>query len=82
MRKIARVFQAPVITEVEAKKNTLRTTIEGFNIPLLVYKAGEAFRFDHSAIKIGVDGTKNVMRTIDMLDGDILKTASSIFFKR
>lgn len=66
-KKIARAFQSPVITNVTVKKNTLRQTTEDMQIPLLVYQAGEAMRFDENSINLGVNGILNVMRTINML---------------
>lgn len=66
-RKLAKAFQSPVITDVDIKDNKLRQTTEEMNIPLLVYQAGEAMRFDENAIDLGVEGVKNVMRTLDIL---------------
>ena len=80
-KKIARAFQTPVITEVEANKSELRNTTENLNIPLLVYEAGEAMRFDHTAIQIGLDGTLNLMRKLEMLDEDIDEKVSPVFSK-
>jgi len=66
-RQLAKAFQSPVVTNVSLEGNTMRQTTEDLQIPLLVYQAGEARRFDENAIKIGVDGILNVMRTIDLL---------------
>lgn len=66
-KQIAKRFQAPVITNVRLEGNKLRQTTESLNIPLLVYQAGEAMRFDENAITLGVNGTLNVMRAIEML---------------
>src|SRR5690606_14076237 len=59
-KKLARVFQTPTITNVDLNKNNLRKTTDDLNIPLLVYQAGEALRFDENAITVGVKGIKNV----------------------
>ena len=66
-KELAKAFQVPVITNVNLEGNNLRQTTEHLNIPLLVYQAGEAMRFDENAIKIGLNGTKNIMRAINML---------------
>ena len=42
------------------------------NILLLVYGDGEAMWFDHTTIEIGIDGTLNVMRKLEMLRIDFL----------
>jgi uncharacterized protein len=36
-------------------------------IPMLLYEAGEALRFDEISIRAGVKGILNVMRALDML---------------
>lgn len=66
-KQLATAFQVPVITNVRLQGNHLRQTTESLNIPLIVYQAGEAMRFDENSINIGVEGTKNIMRAIDML---------------
>ena len=65
--QLAKVFRAPVITNVSVEDNQLRQTSEELHVPLLVYQAGEAMRFDENAILLGVSGIKNVMRKLDML---------------
>lgn len=69
-KKLAKAFHAPVITEVETGSSKLRLTTESLNIPLLVYQAGEALRFDPVAIQIGLTGIENILRKINMLDGN------------
>ena len=66
-KQLAKAFQAPVITNVSIEGNNFRQTTESLNIPLLVYQAGEAMRFDENAITLGVNGTINIMRSIDLL---------------
>ncbi len=64
---LARAFQVPVITDVSLKQNKLRQTMENADIPLIVYQAGEAMRFDESAINLGIIGIKNIMQEIGIL---------------
>jgi len=66
--RLAQQFAAPVITNIEIVKNSLQQTTEQLGIPLLVYRAGEAMRFNDSAIKLGVSGIHNVMRALDILE--------------
>jgi uncharacterized protein len=63
-KQLAKVFQSPVVTNVTLRGNRLRQTTEQLQIPLLVYQAGEAMRFDEHAISLGVKGILNVMRAI------------------
>lgn len=66
-KRLAQSFKAPVITNV-SMQNNLRKTTEQLGIPMLVYQAGEAMRFDESAINLGLAGIYNVMETLNMLD--------------
>ncbi|MBT4962772.1 MAG: succinylglutamate desuccinylase/aspartoacylase family protein [Francisellaceae bacterium] len=66
-KKLARAFKTPVVTNVNLKSNKLRQTTEELQIPLLVYQAGEAMRFDENAITLGVNGVLNVLRSINIL---------------
>jgi uncharacterized protein len=67
------------VTNVTLKGNRLRQTTEELHVPLLVYQAGEAMRFDENAIELGVNGIKNVMRAIDMLKKEPSKEFMPIF---
>ena len=65
--ELAQAFAAPVVSEINPQKGTLRTHANKNNIPYIMYEAGEAMRFDESSIRIGKKGILNVMRQIDML---------------
>jgi predicted deacylase len=80
-KELAKIFQAPVITDVSVKNNSLRSTTEELDIPLLVYQAGEAMRFDEGAVICGYEGVLNVMRAIDILEKSPLKETRTIFSK-
>lgn len=66
-KKLAKVFGTPVILNSEIRDGSLRQAAQDRGIPLLVYEAGEALRFDEKAIQTGVSGIQNVMRAIGML---------------
>lgn len=78
-KELAKVFRAPVVTNVDLERSSLRQTTEELHIPLLVYQAGEAMRFDENAINLGVAGIKNVMRFIDMLSKEPIQEITPIF---
>lgn len=65
---LAKAFNTPVITNVDARNNKLRQDLESNNKTLLVYQAGEAMRFDEHSIELGVHGIQNVMAKLGMLD--------------
>lgn len=64
---LARAFAAPVISKVSATPGSLRAYANRQKIPYLVYEAGEAMRFDDSAIKAGTQGLKRLMRHLEIL---------------
>lgn len=78
-KELAKVFRAPVITDVTLENNPFRQTTEDLQIPLLVYQAGEALRFDENSIDLGVKGVKNVMCAIDMLEKKPVQETTPIF---
>ena len=64
---LAKSFEAPVILHSELRDKSLRSEALEEGVPVLLYEAGEALRFDETAIKIGVKGVVNVLRTLEML---------------
>jgi predicted deacylase len=67
--EMAKAFPVPVIIDTSGtqKQGSLYQTAQDNEIPIVVYTAGEALRFDESAIRVGLKGIINVMREIDML---------------
>lgn len=65
--RIARAFGAPVLLNSALVDGSLRGSAAKHDIPVIVYEAGEALRFDEVAIRTGLQGVLNVMRSIDML---------------
>ena len=78
-KELAKVFNAPVVTNAAVEGNNLRKTTEELQIPLLIYQAGEAMRFDENAINLGVEGIKNVMRAVDILTKEPVPEINPIF---
>lgn len=79
LKKLAQHFQAPVIIDVKTESSELRKTTDELNIPLLVYEAGEAMRFDPTAIQTGLDGIINVMSKINMLENKVELKVTPVF---
>ena len=65
--KLARAFQVPVIISSNLRDGSLREAAAEFGIPMLLYEAGEALRFDEVSIRAGVKGIINVMRELEMI---------------
>lgn len=66
-RHLARVFGAPVLLNAGTPQGSLRGAAVERGVKFLVYEAGEALRFDETAIRGGVAGILNVMRELGML---------------
>jgi predicted deacylase len=65
--RIASAFHVPVLLNSDLRDGSLREVAAEHGIPILLYEAGEALRFDERAIRAGVKGIVAVMRSIDML---------------
>jgi len=65
--KLAHTFGAPVILSSSLRDGSLREAAAEEGIPMLLYEAGEALRFDEVSIRAGVRGILNVIRTLEML---------------
>jgi predicted deacylase len=59
--RMAKVFGAPLFLDSKPTAGTLREYTTRKNIPVILYEASEALRFDETAIRIGVQGVQNVM---------------------
>jgi hypothetical protein len=66
-RELAEAFGAPVIIDANVRDGSLRQAVMEKGIPMLLYEAGEALRFDEVAIRTGIKGILSVMRQIGML---------------
>jgi uncharacterized protein len=64
--RFAKVFGAPAIVHATMRDGSLRQAATKKGIPILLYEAGEALRFDPQAIQIGVDGILRVMDYLEM----------------
>jgi predicted deacylase len=72
--ELAKSFGAPVIINSNLRDGSLRAAVSQSNIPMILFEAGEALRFDEINIEIGVEGILNVMRAIEMIASKPKKT--------
>lgn len=70
---LAKVFEAPVVLHSELREGSLREEAQNIDIPVLLYEAGEALRFDEKSIRIGVKGIINVLKELEMLPKTVSK---------
>ena len=66
-QRMAQTFGAPVVLNAPLREGSLRAAVGSRGIPILLYEAGEALRFDELSIRVGVQGILAVMRQIGML---------------
>lgn len=65
--EIATAFGAPVVINSNLRDGSLRACAAKRGMPILIYEAGEALRFEETGIKTGLRGVLNVMRHMRML---------------
>lgn len=75
---LAHAFGVPVIINSDLRDGSLRQAASEVGIPILVYEAGEALRFDELSIRAGVKGIMNVMRHLGMLSASHYKTKKTV----
>jgi predicted deacylase len=74
-RRLAMAFKAPVVMDARLRDGSLRQAVADMGIPMLLYEAGEALRFDELAIRAGIRGIVGVMEAIGMLPPGRKKTS-------
>jgi predicted deacylase len=75
--RIANAFHVPLLLNSDLRDGSLRQIASERGIPMLLYEAGEALRFDERAIRAGVKGIVAVMRELKMLPTSSRKSKRS-----
>ena len=65
--EMTEAFGVPLALDSKLRDGSLRESAGDLEIPVILYEAGEALRFDEVYIRAGVKGIINVMRKIGML---------------
>lgn len=79
---LASAFGAPVVVNATLRDGSLRACAAGHDIPVMIYEAGEALRFDELSIRAGIRGILQVMRKLGMLPPSERKTDSNAVIAR
>lgn len=66
-RKMTEAFGVPVALDAKIRDGSLRECASDAGVPVILYEAGEALRFEEMHIRAGLKGIVNVMRAIGML---------------
>lgn len=78
-KRLAEAFGAPVMMHSKTRDGSLREAVAELGIPMLLYEAGEALRFDELSIRTGLRGIVSVMRTIGMLPPKASRRTHQVF---
>ena len=78
VKAMADSFGSPVMLNANLRDGSLRAAAVKKGIPMLLYEAGEALRFDEVAIRAGVQGIVNVMRHLEMIPKSSRKSERKI----
>ncbi|GAB4368602.1 MAG: succinylglutamate desuccinylase/aspartoacylase family protein [Kiloniellaceae bacterium] len=65
--RLAQAFGVPFVINTGFREGSLREAAADLSVPVIVYEAGEALRFDEGCIRAGVKGVVRVMRQLEML---------------
>ena len=76
--KMASAFGAPVVLDSNLRDGSLRQSLVERKVPVLLYEAGEALRFDETSIRVGLRGIVSVMRLLEMLPEQTKRTTSNV----
>ncbi len=80
--ELARHFGVGIIVGGAGPSRSLRREAMNAGIPAIIYEAGESLRFQPEEIARGVEGVKNVMAYLDMLEGAQHEVPKSHIFER
>lgn len=67
VRRMSHAFGVPLLLNAKVREGSLREAGARYGIPIIVYEAGEALRYDRTAIRAGLRGIVNVMHDMEML---------------
>lgn len=67
---MAMKFGVPVVINATVRDGSLRQAASTAGVPVIVYEAGEALRFDEMSIRAGVKGVVRIMRGLGMLHAE------------
>ncbi len=65
--KMTEAFGVPLALDAKIRDGSMRECAQDNGVPVILYEAGEALRFDEVFIRAGMKGIINVMRAIGML---------------
>jgi hypothetical protein len=70
LRRLAVAFGCEVLFDMPGDEGMLRRAATAAGVPTLVYEAGEPLKFQRKLIRRGLEGVRNLLVDLRMLDGD------------
>lgn len=67
VKRMARAFAAPVMLNAGYRDGSLRKAAAEVGVPVLLYEASEALRFDEYSVRVGMQGVLRVLQDLDMI---------------
>lgn len=80
--ELAKVFGAPFIVNSKYIPKSIRETINKMGKTILLFEGGKSLDLDQSVINIGVEGALNVMKQLNMQEGEITIERNPIVVKK
>ena len=65
---LAEAFAPPAILSGRPPEGSLRSAARRYDVPILLYEAGEALRFNERATRVGLRGCLRVLREVGMIE--------------
>lgn len=82
VRELARMFGTEVIVNSKGPEATLRRTAVNDGIPTIILEAGEVWKIEPGIVEIGLRGCLNVLRKLEMVEGEWVAPLFSITVER
>jgi hypothetical protein len=79
--ELARSFGVGVVLHGRGPKGSLRRELLDANVPAVIYEAGEPLRFQEQEIALGVEGVRNVMADLGMIEAAASRRRSEVYRK-
>lgn len=79
--ELAMLFGAPFIINSPYRDKTLRKEASKKEKPILVYEAGESYRFNRLAVEEGIYGCLRFLHNLQMLESNVVEQSSIILRK-
>ena len=80
--ELAKVFGAPFIVNSKYIPKSIREIIHRMGKTILLFEGGKSLDLDQSVINCGVEGAMNIMKYLNMQEGEILIENEPVIIKK